>query len=232
MNYYLIDYENISDTAGLYGAEYLGSDDCLEFFYSQSCDVIRNDIWNIILQSGCQVKMYKLQTQRENALDFYIAAEASALCERGVRQVAIISKDKDLNSVSEFLKMKTNSSDFHISRVPSLEHAISVMNDPSGKDRRNKIIAARTQKTMENAYKEYIQEENLREKEKRSQSNAITIRSVFEDKGIENCEKIITIWEEITSYNEMYKRCRKEFGSREGTGIYKVLKELYENGQL
>lgn len=237
MNYYLVDYENASDVSGLYGVGYLGGNDCLIIFFSQSNCVIRTDIWNVILQSGCQVKMYKLQTPRENALDFYIAAEAASLFEKGFRQIAIISNDKDLDSVTEFLRMKDNNDDIRINKANTLESAISSMSDPADRERRARIIEARTRKNLSEAYKEYKSKEQELSKRRKTQSNEMAIRSSFDQEEAEVRDKIVGLWrmvekDQINSFGELYKYCRRIFGSRSGIYIYRELKQMWESGQI
>lgn len=237
MNYYLVDYENVSDVSGLYGAGYLGVNDCLILFFSQSNCVIRTDIWEAILQSGCQVRMYKLQTPRENALDFYIAAEAASLFEKGARQITIISNDKDLDSVTEFLRMKNSDDELRISKANTLESAISSLNDPADKERRTRIIEAKSRKSLSEAYKEYKCKEQERNEKAKTQSNEKAIRKAFDQEEVGVCDKIVQIWrlvedDQINSLSDLYKCCRRIFSSRPGIVIYRELKRLWEEGQI
>ena len=44
----LVDYENVSTTEGLKGAEYLNENDTLIIFYSQCCEKIRAEYMELI----------------------------------------------------------------------------------------------------------------------------------------------------------------------------------------
>ena len=90
----LVDYENVYASNGLKGVEYLRDTDTLYIFYSQCCGKIRYDHMEAIESSGCDFRTYKLVKTGKNALDFYIASECGAICQKGETQIAIISNDK------------------------------------------------------------------------------------------------------------------------------------------
>lgn len=219
MNYFLVDYENVTDVAGLRGTRYLSADDCIVIFYSNAAIKMRNDVWNEITQSGCQLKMYKLVNTRKNALDFYIATEAASLFERGERQIAIISRDKDLTSVVEFIKLKSPNSEFRIVRSPSLEEAMIQLKEPALSKRKATIVEAMQQRNLDNAYTSYKKTQALKEK----------IRYAFEDTAFQVDIEIITEMTLDVRKKEvfsLYNQCRHEFGNESGRQIYKVLKDV------
>jgi len=219
MNYFLVDYENITELVGLRGSRYLGQDDCLIIFYSQSAIKMRNDVWQEITKSGCVLKMYKLVNPRKNALDFYIASEAAVLYERSERQIALISRDKDLTSVAEFLNSKDQKSVFRIVRTETLEEAISHMHDPAGKERRGILADAMMKRNLDNAYAAYKSELSRRDR----------IREAFDGEGLHDEVEKITDLVESGSWKtqfQLYNHCRHEFGDNKGKQIYGTLKEI------
>ena len=75
----LVDYENVSTNDGLKGVEYLNKNDTLIIFYSQCCEKIRAEYIEIIEQSQCEFKTYKLARIGKNALDFWCILQQSAV---------------------------------------------------------------------------------------------------------------------------------------------------------
>ena len=219
MNYFLVDYENVTDVAGLRGTRYLSTDDCVIIFYSNEAIKMRNDVWSEITQSGCQLKMYKLVNTRKNALDFYIASEAASLFEKGERQIAIISRDKDLTSVVEFMNLKSTNSELRIVRSPSLEEAMIQLKEPASSKRKTMISEAMQRRNLDNAYASFKKTQALKDK----------IRYAFEETSLQVDIEIIT---EMTldgrgkAVFSLYNKCRHEFGNESGRQIYKVLKEV------
>ena len=102
----LVDYENVSMTDGLKGAEYLDENDTLIIFYSQCCEKIRAEYIEMIEKSRCEFKTYKLAHAGKNALDFYIAVECGCLSMAGEKQIIIISKDKGFEAIVDFFNIK------------------------------------------------------------------------------------------------------------------------------
>ena len=101
----LVDYENVSGSNGLKGADALCEKDTLIIFYSNCCTRIRYDHMQDIIESGCKFRVIKLKGAGKNALDFYIAAECGVMSERGEDEIAIISNDKGFQAVIDFLSL-------------------------------------------------------------------------------------------------------------------------------
>lgn len=218
MNNYLIDYENVTDVVGLRGTKYLGPEDHLVVFYSNTTRKIRNDIWEEIVNSGCTLDIFKLINARPNALDFYIASEAATMCARGENRIALISHDKDMTSISEFLRLKWKDSDLRIFRAPSLEEAMSQMDEASGSERRKAIAKSISHLNLDVAYLAYSIKSDMKKKVHYAikESGYGDLAEAAEDLIGSDC---------ALKASELYNRCRSEFGSVRGCAIYRILKE-------
>lgn len=64
----LVDYENVSTTEGLKGAEYLNKNDTLIIFYSQCCEKIRAEYIELIEQSQCQQSLISFGLRMKNQI--------------------------------------------------------------------------------------------------------------------------------------------------------------------
>ena len=104
----LIDYENVSASAGMKGVECLTEKDTLHIFFSQSCSKIRSEYMQEIVQTKCTLNVTKLLNVGKNYLDFYIAAEAGAIANGGESQIVIVSNDKGFKAVVDYFKIKEN----------------------------------------------------------------------------------------------------------------------------
>lgn len=100
--YFLVDYENQED-ASLRGAEFLLPEDHLYIFYSKCCRNMARPLFETIIRSGCELKLYGLGKSGRNANDFGIASKiAEILTADPSAQVSIISKDKDFVAVRSY----------------------------------------------------------------------------------------------------------------------------------
>lgn len=102
----LIDYENVGQTSGLKGVEYLTVRDTLIIFFSQACRKIRAEYMDAIEKSGCKFRTCKLVKPGKNALDFYIAAECGILNQNGETQIVIVSNDKGFSAIPDFFSVR------------------------------------------------------------------------------------------------------------------------------
>lgn len=91
----LVDYENVSGSNGLKGADALCEKDTLIIFYSNCCTRIRYDHMQDIIESGCKFRVIKLKGAGKNALDFYIAAECGVMSEREKMKLQSLVMTKD-----------------------------------------------------------------------------------------------------------------------------------------
>lgn len=215
---FLVDYENVF-AVGLKGAEYLNEKDSVIIFYSKSCQNIRKDEMDSILQSGCEFKAYKLVQAYKNGLDFYIAAEAGALAVNGEKQIAIISNDTGFNAVVDFLKMKYSGEGLWACKAPSIEKAIIKSNDPEEKGRRAQINRAMSKLDIGKEYARY--------------EDRIAFKTRLEDAFLgtdyeEKTSEIIqyALEHRSASRKELYTGSLHNFGRADGMAIYRILKEL------
>lgn len=223
MNYYLIDYENIADGLGFRGTQYLCQEDCIILFYSKAAHNMRSDIWDEIEKSGCQIKLYKLIATRGNALDFYIACEAAILFERGEQNIAIITKDKDLTSVVDFLRLKAGDSACRIYKTPTLEEAMTKFDNPPGFNRKKLIMKATQPRNFDN-----IRTAMEKKNEIHSKIHETLGETLADDEVIHLQDLLLANQDQSLAF--FYNRIRHEFGNDKGLLIYRsirqVLKEL------
>ena len=101
---FIFDLENVRHM-GMLGVEYLSAGDKCEIFYSNACNHIRTGDWKKIVDSGCQINTYYLQTPAKQALDFTIATRiGEIMATEKDQQVAIISNDHGYKSVVDYCK--------------------------------------------------------------------------------------------------------------------------------
>lgn len=137
--YFLIDYENVN-YAGLEGTEYLEKSDTISFFFGEESGKIINYRMVDILNSGCEFEICRLVNVRKNALDFYIASRVGEIfaVDRSV-QIAIISADKDHQSVIDYWKPRLLVPN-QLVRAKTIAKAIKLVN---GEGARKKIVNER-----------------------------------------------------------------------------------------
>ena len=216
---FLIDYENVSGSGGLRGVDLIDSTDTVILFYSKACPSIRRDEMDAILHSDCIFTARKLIQQHKNGLDFYIAAEAGALAEMGVSQIAIISKDKGYNAVLDYVKAKYECG-CEICKAQSVEKAIAVLGMAEGRQRR-KIVRERMQAVD-------IAEEYAKYQDKMSQL-AMIRKALDANDYTDNAEQIIKYIADndniLASRKSLYLGALHAFGREKGTKIYRMIKD-------
>lgn len=219
---FLVDYENVSAHVGLKGAEFLNQNDRLTIFYSKNCQNIRKDEMEAILQSECEFKTYKLIQAYKNGLDFYIAAEAGALAEKGETQIAIISNDTGFSAVLDFLKMKYKSEGLWACKAPSIEKAITTLNAPNDENRRAQLQDKMIKLDLCQEYSRYEEVNTLKK----------SIKNAFADTDyIENVPEILRFLAEhkTDTKKEMYIGSLRTFGRVDGTEIYRIIQNVNNN---
>ena len=135
----LVDYENVSTTEGLKGAEYLNENDTLIIFYSQCCEKIRAEYVEMIENSQCEFRTCKLARTGKNALDFYIAVECGILGMQGEKQISIISKDKGFSAVADFFRIQDELDGVTVRVASNVENALMALNTPEDEGRKKLI---------------------------------------------------------------------------------------------
>ena len=216
----LVDYENVYNSDGLKGVEYLNDADTLcIFFNSNTCGKIRCDYMEIIEKSGCSFRTYKLVKKGKNALDFYIASECGALRQSGEKQIAIVSKDKGFSAVSDFFRIKEGVEEPGIVTASNIEKALIHLSDDGNADRRK--ILQHNMKMLDLETSQARIEERMRLRKK--------LKEALIDTGYE------FMYDRILSYIEdnrestpkvLYTGALHQFGREDGMRIYRILKNV------
>ncbi|MGN0336868.1 MAG: PIN domain-containing protein [Lachnospiraceae bacterium] len=216
---FLVDYENVFAHVGLKGVEFLNSSDSLTIFYSKTCQNIRKDEMEAILQSGCEFKTYKLVQTHKNGLDFYIAAEAGAVAENGETQIAIISNDKGFHAALDFLKMKYGVKGLCVSKAPSIETAITTLNASNDAVRRAQLHNRMSTLDLGQEYARYEERNAFKARIK-----AVLAGTDYEERTSE----IIQYMSDHKSAprRELYTGSLHSFGRIDGMAIYRILKDV------
>lgn len=215
--YFLIDYENVN-YAGLEGTEFLMQSDTVCFFYSEkSSKIVRYRMLNIE-ESGCDLEICKLQNTRKNALDFYIASKVGEIFATNPHaKIAIISVDKDYQSVLDYWKPRLASPD-QLVRTKTIAKAISFVNDETG--RKGKVI--QKMRTVD------LQMEYARLEERKRIANVL--EELFsETEYKEMLPKIVDMVTEDSRPKVLYLNLLKIFGRASGIEVYHKLKECAES---
>lgn len=214
----LVDYENVNGSNGLKGVDALCADDTLIIFYSGCCGKIRYDYMQDIRESNCEFRIIKLKGTGKNALDFYIAAECGVISERGEKQIAIISNDKGFQAVIDFFSMDQKSAKVQVVRAGNIENALVLFSGSEDIERREML---QHRKSLLDLAVECARLEE-RNKIKRE------VRDVLQ--GTEYEEKTVEIIDFIAAKGKkgrraLYTGSLHEFGRRDGTAIYQLIKE-------
>lgn len=214
----LVDYENVYNSNGLQGVEYLTQNDKLHIFYSDSCGKIKADIMQKIEESECGLVMRKLMRAGRNALDFYIATECGAISQNGETQIAIISNDKGFNAIIDYFKV-VGEERIVIVKAANIENALLYLNDPNDVERR-KLISAHTKVLdldVQNAI--YAERASIHEK---------IVSAFSETKYKDNTDKIISFMNEKEGCGskQIYNGALHYFGREAGMDIYRILKNV------
>lgn len=215
----LVDYENVSATDGLKGAEYLEEKDTLIIFYSRCCEKIRAEYIEQIENSKCRFLTYKLVRAGKNALDFYIAAECGILSIGGETQICIISKDKGFSAVSDFFGLRKTPENVTVCVASNIENALQTLTAPEDAERRMMI--------KEKAKPLSIDAELARIREHRVFVDNII--KAFEGTAYESKTNTILSFVEardVKKHRLLYTGALHEFGRKDGGEIYRKLKNV------
>lgn len=215
----LVDYENVQGTKGLKGAEYLSESDHLVVFYSTSCMKIAVEYMDPIKESGCKFSIYKLKRPNKNALDFYIATEAGRLSALGDTQIALITRDKGFESISDFFLVNEALRTTKLVVCEDIEHGLEKLTDPNDVERR-KLIRQKMQTVDLEVEYGRMQETNI-VREKITQLLQDTEYKPMTD----NIVKFFSDNKRETS-KKLYTGTLHEFGLKDGVAIYRLLKDV------
>ena len=215
----LVDYENVQGFQGLKGVEYLNEKDRLIIFYSSSCMKITKEYIEMIRKSGCQFNIYKLKIPRKNALDFYMATEAGRLSALGNNQIALITRDRGFDSISDYFKVNENLKNSRLIVCDSIEQGLERLNDHEDKERRKLIRDNMQQVDIEVEYGKIMELRTIKEK----------ISEVLKDTEYESMtDNIVNFITNNMSetHRNIYNGSLHEFGIKDGVAIYRLLRDV------
>lgn len=112
MDYYLVDFENISANE-LINLKGLNKGDYVALFYSKACDSIKLEVFEALAKKNLQISCYKAVTGAKNSLDFQLSSFLGYLVRKSVKEdkIHIVSKDKGYDCLAKFWKNKKLSVD-------------------------------------------------------------------------------------------------------------------------
>ena len=123
-NYFLVDYENVSEN-GLKGVNYLDGNDNVYIFYSKNNEpqtIKHKDLYRF--STNAKVKYVPLQKTGKNALDFMIAYEVGSLSENNTQcSVSIISEDNGFKVLKTNLESSGNIKNVNLNVFPNISIA-------------------------------------------------------------------------------------------------------------
>lgn len=212
--YFLIDNENVKNT-GYRGVNFLLPEDTIEIFYSDSCKNITQGLFQYMEQSGCEIRICKLQQSRKNALDFYIVSRLGELIGNGYQgNAAIISGDQGFKSVQEYWK-KCATIRKQIVLAPTIADAIVYANESNN---RTKMLREQLKNvSLENEFARYDEKNKMHK----------LLRERFENtQFIERLDEIQEVLEEKSSKKIVYLDSLKRFGKKDGIYVFNQIKEL------
>ena len=214
--YFLVDFENVN-SGGMQGCNFLLPEDTVEIFFGASSQTITNQVFSAIEDSGCTLKIFKLQSIRKNALDFYIASRLGELIGKGQGEnFAIISQDAGFRSVQDYWRTFSKNHR-HIILSNTITDSIVSANEnkPRTKLAREEKEAKKPV-SLEQEYKRHEQRVRIRK----------ALENQFADtEHLEKIDEIETVFSLRQNLKEMYLSSLKSFGRANGTIIYNVLKQ-------
>lgn len=211
--YFLIDYENVN-YAGLEGTEFLQKKDTVCIFFSNVSDKIVAYRMKDIEMSGCNLEICKLKNARKNALDFYIASKVGEILTTDKNaKIAIVSADNGFASVLDYWQTRLTVHN-QLVRSRTIAKAISFV---CGEDVRKKLID-------ENMKILDLQIEFAKYEERNRIVNML--EDVLGDTEYERY--IPSIANMLVANNKpkvFYLNSLKSFGKKDGTVVYRMIRE-------
>lgn len=214
--YFAIDYENVGNN-GMKGSEYLSEGDIVELFFSDAGPTISQGIFENMENAKCRLLICKLQNQRKNALDFYIATRLGEMIGGGYQEsIAIISNDKGFKAVQEYWR-ECSEPKRRILLAGTITEGIIAANRA---DERTRML--RHQEKIVNIEVEYARYEEARR-----------IRKLLEEQFHDteyaaHLEKIEEVYKHRDNKKVLYLDSLKCFGRKDGVQIYNRMKQIIE----
>ena len=212
--YFAIDYENVKNN-GMRGSEHLSTEDTVELFFSNACPTISKGIFENLKNAKCKLSACKLQNQRKNALDFYVATRLGEMIGRGYQApIAIISNDNGFKAVQEYWR-ECAEPKRRILLAGTITGGIVAANQA---DERTRVLREKEKMvSIEVEYAKYKESEHIRQMLKNQFDNT-------EYAG--HLEKIEEIYENRDNKKILYLDSLKHFGRKDGLRIYNQMKQI------
>lgn len=215
----LVDYENVGNANGLHGVDALRNTDALTIFYSGCCRKIRQDYLEEIKKSDCKFRIVRLKETGKNALDFYIAAECGIVCERGEKQLAIVSNDKGFQAVIDYFSVNGETKNVQVLKAGNVETALSLLNASEDAERRKELQHRMQKLDLEVEYAKMETDNFYRRK-----IEDVLLGSKYEDRAAEIIDFVEN--KENNSRKKLYTGSLHLFGRNDGTEIYRMVKDI------
>lgn len=122
-NMYLVDYENVGDTA-MMGVKALVPGERVVVFYSKNAKALTFDLWNELSECKATKEIKMVETPGKNALDFQLSSLLGyAICKYlHFENFIIISKDLGFQTLIEFWKKEK---DINVHLFATMEEALA-----------------------------------------------------------------------------------------------------------
>lgn len=212
--YFLIDFENVKNR-GMKGSEHLLAEDTIELFFSSTTPMMSKGIFETIKKSGCELKICKLQNQRSNALDFYIASRLGELIGSVYQEpIAIISNDKDYKSVQEYWR-ECSDAKRRILLSGTMTAGIIAANQATERTR-----MLREQEKMVSIEVEYAKYEETK------RIHQILAGQFADTEFAEQLSEIEKVYLNRNNKKVLYLDSLKRFGRKNGIQIYNQMKKI------
>ena len=208
--HFIVDLENVN-SAGLHGSNLLTDKDFVTIFYGIRSDCICREYMEQLIGSGCSLEYIKVESQRKNALDFYVTAYIAEVHihqeqRKQSDRIAIISKDKDFQTIREYWEKRGTP----VFVGKTIIGAIAAYD------------AGERRKQAERLLQNVHIDEMMKRKSLSEQVRAIT-------NGPET-DEIITMIERQTPARKMYIALLHMLGQKRGLEVYRKVKEISGGG--
>ncbi|MCD8045978.1 MAG: PIN domain-containing protein [Clostridiales bacterium] len=199
------------------GVEYLYNTDCMEIFFSKTCEKISRKNMDYILKSGCGFQIYKLRKTGKNALDFYIVSRIGEMLGTGCNgKIVAVSRDKGYSAIKDYYWMTRGLPKDRILLSHSVKTGIVSSNENSV--RKKQIIGESEQISIESEYARYAERQRMNNK----------LKILFRDTEYDNeIAQICELAETEKKPRDLYLGSLKRFGREDGTKIYRYLKRSF-----
>jgi len=210
-----VDLENVKNS-GMRGYEYLNDTDTVYLCFSKAVRNLRANILRGLAKNRVNIKLIRLVTARNNALDFYIASAVGELLGKGVQdRIAIITEDKGYYSIADFWRSgQSECGEVCITIADSIADAIRYI---GGKEQRVKKVIEDSEMldiyTYCSGYQEMCEFRDRLQFELGGTGYEDVVDEVFD------------IYDEDKRPAELYHESLHRFGRERGRVVYAALKQ-------